>query len=199
MKFNQVLKFGGVAVVVLIVAVTFVGSEENYKEQIEELRLKYQDNLKVIDDSPFKEQEFLGLKYYEPNSDYVVDAERVGLEDGEILTLATSSGSTQKYVKMALLVFEIQDVKDTLTLLQNIADPSDLFLPFTDETSGGETYGAGRYLPIEPMSGAEIELDFNRAFNPYCAYSDKYSCPMPPRENHIKVAVTAGEKNYHLD
>lgn len=199
MKFNRVLKFGGIAVVVLIVAVTFVGSEGNYKEQIEELRLKYQDNLKVIDDSPFKEQEFLGLKYYEPNSDYVVDAERVGLKDGEIITLATSSGATQKYIKIALLVFEIQDVTDTLTLLQNIADPSDLFLPFTDETSGGETYGAGRYLPIEPMSGAEIELDFNRAFNPYCAYSDKYSCPMPPRENHIKVAIAAGEKNYHLD
>ena len=199
MKFNQVLKFGGIAVVVLIVAVTFVGSEGNYKEQIEELRLKYQDNLKVIDDSPFKEQEFLGLKYYEPNSDYVVDAERVGLEGGEIITLATSSGATQKYIKIALLVFEIQDVTDTLTLLQNIADPSDLFLPFTDETSGEETYGAGRYLPIEPMSGAEIELDFNRAFNPYCAYSDKYSCPMPPRENHIKVAIAAGEKNYHLD
>ena len=199
MKFNQILKFGGIAVVVLIVGITFVGSEGNYKEQIEILRLKYQDNLKVIDDSPFKDQEFLGLKYYEPNTDYVVDAERIGLEDEEIVTLSTSSGSTQKYVKLALLVFEIKEVKDTLTLLQNIADPSDLFLPFTDETSGEDTYGAGRYLPIEPMSGAEIELDFNRAFNPYCAYSDKYSCPMPPRENHINVAIAAGEKNYHLD
>lgn len=199
MQFNQVLKIGGGVFVIGIIMFTLLGSDDNYREQIDLLRLKYEDNLKVMDDSPFKDQEFLGLKYYPSNTDYVVDAERIPLTEGEIVTLGTSSGEMKKYVKLALLMFEVNDVKDTLTLLQNLEDPSDLFLPFIDGTSGVETYGAGRYLPIEPVSGDDLELDFNRAFNPYCAYSDKYSCPMPPKENRINTRIEAGEKNYHQD
>lgn len=196
---GKVFKIGGVGIVLAIIVFTIFGSESNYIEQITKLRHRYEENLKVIDESPFKGKDFEGLKYYEPNSDYRVDAKRVLLTGEEFVTLATSTGTTRKYVKQALLIFELNGVTDTLTLLQNLEDPSDLFLPFTDETSGGDTYGAGRYLPLEPVSKEEIELDFNRAFNPYCAYSAEYSCPMPPRENHINTKVEAGEKNYHQD
>jgi uncharacterized protein (DUF1684 family) len=73
-----------------------------------------------------------------------------------------------------------------------------LFLAFADATSANETYGAGRYLDVKKIPGASsIILDFNQSYNPYCAYSEKYSCPFPPRENVLKIAVRAGEKKYH--
>ena len=72
-----------------------------------------------------------------------------------------------------------------------------LFLAFADVTSARETYGAGRYLDIKKIPGAtSIELDFNKAYNPYCAYNENYTCPLPPKENFLKVAILAGEKNY---
>ena len=73
-------------------------------------------------------------------------------------------------------------------------EQEDLFLPFRDATSGNETYGAGRYLEPEELSTGEIVVDFNLAYNPFCAYSENYSCPLPPFENHLKVPIRAGEK-----
>jgi uncharacterized protein (DUF1684 family) len=73
-----------------------------------------------------------------------------------------------------------------------------LFLAFADATSANETYGAGRYLDLKKVPGAtSVTLDFNKAYNPYCAYSDKFSCPFPPKENVLKVAVKAGEKSFY--
>jgi len=71
-----------------------------------------------------------------------------------------------------------------------------LFIPFSDETSGSETYKAGRYLDLEEQGGDDYELDFNLAYNPYCAYNDQYTCPIPPRENKLPIRILAGEKNY---
>ena len=73
----------------------------------------------------------------------------------------------------------------------------ELFLPFRDATSGRETYGAGRYLEPAKLAGGRLLVDFNLAYNPYCAYSEEYSCPLPPFENHLKVAIRAGEKAYN--
>lgn len=179
-----------------IVFFTLSSSDDNYNESIEIFRKQYEENLRVTEDSPFKEVAFEGLNFYAPNSDYRVDARSVALTDKEIISLNTSDGKKRNYIKTTLLIFELNNRVDTLTLLQNLDDPTDYFLPFIDETSGGDTYGAGRYLPVEPSKGANIELDFNRAFNPYCAYNKAYSCPMPPRENYINTKVEAGEKNY---
>jgi uncharacterized protein (DUF1684 family) len=71
-----------------------------------------------------------------------------------------------------------------------------LFIPFRDKTSGSETYSSGRYLDLEESGGDEYELDFNKAYNPYCAYNMSYTCPVPPRENILPVMISAGEKNY---
>ncbi len=179
-----------------IVFFTLSSSNDNYVESIEIFRKQYEENLRVTDDSPFKEVAFEGLNFYAPNPDYRVDAKSVPLTDKEIISLSTSDGKKRNYVKTTLLIFELHNRVDTLTLLQNLDDPTDYFLPFIDETSGEATYGAGRYLPVEPSKGEKIELDFNRAFNPYCAYNEAYSCPMPPKENYINSSVEAGEKNY---
>ena len=73
----------------------------------------------------------------------------------------------------------------------------ELFIPFRDATSGKETYGAGRYVEAEPLGGGRFTLDFNRAYNPYCAYNDAWRCPLPPSENWLAVAIRAGELSFH--
>lgn len=186
----------GVIVVSAIVFFTLSSSDENYTEAIYQFRTKYEENLRVMADSPFIGEDFDGLSFYEPNPDYRVDAKSIPLTEKQIISLNTSDGKKRNYIKTTLLVFELNNQTDTLTLLQNLEDPTDYFLPFVDLTSGEETYGAGRYLPVEPSKGASIELDFNRAFNPYCAYNEVYSCPVPPQENFINVRIEAGEKNY---
>ena len=82
--------------------------------------------------------------------------------------------------------------------LQIYQDPEDgyFFLPFVDSTAPEETYGAGRYLEIEPAAGGQFLIDFNTAYNPYCAYNGNWACPLPPRENYLKIRIEAGEKNF---
>lgn len=74
-----------------------------------------------------------------------------------------------------------------------------LFIPFRDQTSGQETYGSGRYIDLAENTSGIYTLDFNRAYNPYCAYNDTYSCPLPPAENTLAVPIRAGEKKYHIE
>jgi uncharacterized protein (DUF1684 family) len=107
----------------------------------------------------------------------------------------------KKYLEYAFAEFELNNVVCKLLILE-IADNSEyrgtLFLPFADETSAKETYGAGRYLELKKTPGAtSVTLDFNAAYNPYCAYADNFSCPFPPKQNFLKTAVRAGEKKYH--
>jgi uncharacterized protein (DUF1684 family) len=117
-----------------------------------------------------------------------------------MVVLPTSDGIEKKYLEYAFAEFELDNVLSKLLILE-IAEgeyKGVLFLAFADETSTKETYGAGRYLELKKTPGASsITLDFNEAYNPYCAYSDKFSCPFPPKENLLKVPVRAGEKKYH--
>lgn len=196
MPLNKLIKIGAFAFAATIIFFTFSGSEENYIEHIEKYRADYQESLQVSDDSPFKDQSFSSLSYFKPNSDYRVDTEIIPLTTNETISLITNKNENHTYIKRSLLVFTINGHTDSLTLLENIKDPSDLFLPFTDETSTHSTYGTGRYLPVAPSKTGTIELDFNMAFNPYCAYNIEYSCPIPPKENHINIEILAGEKNY---
>jgi len=122
--------------------------------------------------------------------------------------MITSTGSAREYVKYGHFSFEVNDEIATLQVYQD-PDGEYFFLPFVDATAPEETYGAGRYLDIEPIGGGEFLIDFNTAYNPYCAYSEPYevnpdavqrwSCPLPPRENHLKVRIEAGEKKYYED
>jgi uncharacterized protein (DUF1684 family) len=78
-----------------------------------------------------------------------------------------------------------------------VEQPEYLFCPFKDKTNGNQTYGSGRFLDFEEKDLENMVLDFNYAYNPYCAYNSNYSCPIPPFENHLDVEVLAGEKNWH--
>lgn len=143
-----------------------------------------------------------GLTYYPPDPAFRVPAQVVLLAQPEVVQMGTSTGDIRPQVRYAELRFRIGDQDVSLF---GFTDPHEhhaheLFVPFRDATSGRDTYGAGRYLEVELEHHAGGEhtatIDFNLAYNPYCAYSPDYSCPLPPAENTLPVAITAGERNY---
>lgn len=149
---------------------------------------------------------FTGLKYFEENPALRLTIPIEPHADQTIVTMQTSTGSVREYMKYGQFSFEIDGAVATLQVYRDL-DGEYFFLPFVDATAPADTYGAGRYLDIEPNADGTFTIDFNYAYNPYCAYNEPYevnpnaiqrwSCPLPPRENHLKVRIEAGEKNYY--
>lgn len=145
---------------------------------------------------------FHGLNYYEPNPQFVLRATLARNANPPPITITTTTGSTRKALKYGAFEFVLRGQKHRLSVYRfidsrDLNEKEYLFVPFTDSTSGRETYGAGRYLDLEEDETGEYILDFNRAYNPYCAYNENYSCPIPPRENRLSAGITAGEKILH--
>ena len=146
---------------------------------------------------------FGGLRYFRPDGTYRVVAQLARAAVLAPLPLALTGGSADAYARWGTATFELAGQPQQLVLLQKQglgASPNELFLPFTDPTNGQQTYGAGRYIdvPLPPAEATEIELDFNQAYSPYCAYNHEYSCPKPPAENRLTVPVAAGEQAFQL-
>jgi hypothetical protein len=173
----------------------------DYVAKLERDRASKDSSFRVGDPlSPEQRKKFTGLVYYSPNPAYKVTAQVRELTDGKVLKMKTSTDRVATYREFAELTFELEGKKMVLVVYadvmpaKNPAYRNHLFLPFYDQTSGRETYGGGRYLDLSKPLGDTVELDFNLAYNPYCAYTDGYSCPLPPRKNKLPVAVLAGEK-----
>jgi len=157
--------------------------------------------------SPFDNQAaidtFEGLHYFATDTTYRVAAKFEKLEDDSIFMMSTSGDIADPYKRFARLSMSVKGHPVQLTayqnqrLLNNDAYKNYLFIPFKDLNSGKSTYGGGRYLDIDIPDADTVIIDFNAAYNPYCAYSTKWSCPIPPEENCLKIAINAGEKNYH--
>ena len=142
---------------------------------------------------PGEEQgSFGGLAYFEPNPDPVFTV-RPELVEPSPVTIQTTTGDSRTYHRVLTAAVVIDDTEVTLALYSTGHDG--LFLPFRDATSGKKTYGAGRYLDIDPNEDGTITIDFNYAYSPFCAYSAQYSCALPPQENWMTVAVEAGERS----
>lgn len=173
-----------------------------YKATIVQGRKGKDDFMKDSAESPFAEEKetFNGLNYFEPNAKYNIIAKLTKIPSGKLVPLSTSTGEEENFLEYAFAEFELEGVKNRLLIFEpENKGSTSLFLTFKDKTSAKETYGAGRYLEVSKIDGAtSIELDFNKAFNPYCAYNDSFSCPFPPKENYLNVAIEAGEKKYHL-
>ena len=139
--------------------------------------------------------DFPGLRYFpeEPALRLTVPLERA--EAPEEVEMQTSTGDVATYNTLGRVNFEVDGQPVTLTIYES--EEGDLFLPFRDATSGHETYGAGRYLEPHRHDNDHLLLDFNLAYNPYCAYSPEWSCPVPPRENWLVAPIRAGELVYH--
>ncbi len=143
---------------------------------------------------PSLRDDFPGLTYYEPDPAAVFTLPVDGDVERGPITIQTSDGLTRTYQRAGRVHFDIGGVPAALTLYSS--NHPGYFVPFRDATSGNETYGGGRYLDVTPNADGTVTIDFNLAYNPFCAYSTMYSCPIPPPENWLDVAIAAGEKAY---
>lgn len=151
--------------------------------------------------SPLEEEDretFKSLSWFPVDTNYFVWAQLELTPDTEPFEMPTTTDRKPRYRQYGLLHFELQDSSFQVPVYQNlriIAMPGykdHLFFPFTDLSNAFGTYGGGRYLDLRIPSGDSVLLDFNRAYNPYCAYNGRYSCPIPPRENHLNIEIWAG-------
>lgn len=172
------------------------------KEAQYQLNLEYADKEK----SPLTDKDFdtfRSLDFFPIDLKYIVKASFVKNEFPVPFEMATTTDRKPTYQKYGTLFFELDGVKcelpvyQSLSLLENEEYKNYLFVPFTDLTNNKETYGGGRYVDLELPLDPEVTIDFNRAYNPYCAYNHKYSCVIPPKENDLKVAIKAGVKAFH--
>jgi uncharacterized protein (DUF1684 family) len=148
-------------------------------------------------DSPLTHEQrakFTGLPYFDPDPALHFEATLERPVTTEYEDIQTSDGQIQHLARAGTLTFRIGDREIGLT---SYDQGDELFIPFRDATSGGETYGSGRYIEAHRLHGDTYDLDFNTAYNPYCAYNEDWSCPLPPRENWLDVPIRAGEKTFH--
>lgn len=174
------------------------GNDEAYTKEIEEFWNDRVDFFKSSEASPFiqKKEEFPGVSYFDPNSDFKVQGKLTRRSKRETLKLGNSDGTTTTYLKYAIVDFKIKGQPCQLLILKALGFGNQYLLAFGDATSGESTYGGGRYLDVAVGKSDLLELDFNKAYSPYCAYFDDFTCPLPPIENLLDVAIEAGEKNY---
>jgi uncharacterized protein (DUF1684 family) len=165
----------------------------------EELNIQYADSVH----SPMLREDrlkFKGHDFYTLDLNYCVVAELIKTPEEKVFKMMTSGVKRPEYVKYGEMHFKLNGKKHKLSVYQNVdlvkkeEYKDDLFLPFKDLTSGNETYGGGRFMDLKIPSGSKIIIDFNRAYNPYCAYNHKYSCPVPPPENLLETEINAGIK-----
>lgn len=146
--------------------------------------------------------EFRGLDYYPPDRDHRFEVELDEHEDKERVRMAYTKGEEQEFLRWGEFRFRVGGEECVLQAYKGDPQEERLFIPFRDATSGRETYGAGRYLDLDAARNRTADgkwiLDFNRAYNPWCVYSEEYTCPFVPRENWLAVPIRAGEENYAL-
>ncbi len=188
----------------LLLLISMNSFAQSYAEQIAKHREAYKQDFIKDERSPLKKSDQQNLHFYEADSAYKVLADVEILKNEKVFKMPTFNGSSSDYYKYAHVNFVLNDQKIQMTLYRSVALSTNpvykdhLFLPFTDETNNKETYGGGRYIDLDAKDiiNNHIEIDFNKAYNPYCAYSDGYRCPVPPEENDLPLALKAGEKLY---
>ncbi|WP_210466654.1 DUF1684 domain-containing protein [Rufibacter roseolus] len=181
----------------------------DYRAEIARHRAHEDSVFKFDEHSPLKAEAktiFKGLEYFPVNEVYRVKAKFVRNTQETVFIMPTTGTRTPEYMKYGELHFKLQGQPLKLSVYQNQELKKQpkymayLFIPFTDATTGQETYATGRYLDFTiPMGADSVWLDFNKAYNPYCAYGDGYSCPIPPKENKLPVRIEAGVKNYEKE
>jgi len=205
MKRKNIIVFLLSVIVIITLFYSFQDSQDDgaYIAEIEKERQEKDRFMRTSAESPFANdrESYNGLSYYPPDIKYRIIANLEPIRQKKPVILTTNDGKEQRYIEYAWATFKLDGVENRLLILE-IADMGPfrgkLFLAFGDETSAKETYGAGRYLDVTKTPGANtIKLDFNLAYNPYCAYNDSFTCPLPPRENILTIPIKAGEKSYH--
>ncbi|MDB2633246.1 DUF1684 domain-containing protein [Flavobacteriaceae bacterium] len=175
-------------------------------------KTEYQQKLNAVfkdaSKSPLKNKDlkrFKGLDFFPVDSSYIIIASIEKTSDTPFLGMATNTEEKSYYRKFGILTFTLKEKEMQLTLYESLEESENpvfedyLFLPFTDETSGSDSYGGGRYMDVfksKINTNGTLELNFNNTYNPYCAYNDDYSCPLTPRDNHLSMEILAGVKDF---
>jgi len=188
----------------LLLLTAFTCVAQDHKAQIAAFREKYKSDFLEEKNSPLKKDDLQYLRFYDADSTYRVMAKVEKTPSPNAFMMPMFIGAAREYLPYAKLRFILKGKSLELTVyrstaLMTLPEYKDyLFLPFTDETNGNETYGGGRYIDLREAEFKEntLVLDFNKAYNPYCAFSAAYSCPKPPDENKLAIAVKAGEKMF---
>lgn len=183
---------------------TYSQGGNSYQDSILQFRQHYKNEFLTDERSPLKEADTSYLRFYEPDARYRVHAKITLTPNAKTFDMPTASGKTKKYKQYGIATFSINDTLVKLQVLQSQklimeAQYKDyLFIPFQDFTNYTETYGGGRYidLSITDIKDGWIEIDFNKCYNPWCAFGTGYSCPIPPAYNKLPIAIKAGEMNF---
>ena len=173
-------------------------SDGDYVSRIQVERAAKDDAFRKQPDEPVpasKVSEFIPLTYFPPDPEYVVPASLNPAKERIVIEMLTSQGKARKHQRVGVLEFTLKGQPLTLgAFVEAGAGLDRLFVPFSDMTSGTETYPAGRYLELDRTSSGVYTIDFNKAYNPYCYYNPSYDCPYPPRESRLPVPIRAGER-----
>jgi uncharacterized protein (DUF1684 family) len=176
-------------------------AQSQYEIEIKKWQQELNESYADPEESPLEKKElkkFKSLDFFPIEENYQVVAAFMRTPNEIPFNMPTSTERLPIYVKYGIAIFTLNGKEIELAVFQNDAltlkeEYKDyLFLPFTDETNGLASYGGGRYLDIRIPEGDTLIIDFNKAYNPYCAYSGRYSCPIPPRENDIALEIKAG-------
>lgn len=171
--------------------------QREYVSELVKFRTK-KDLFMASEQGPLTEAQrdhFKGLAYFNPNFDLIFETSLQTFAIVDTLELITSKETTQPYLRIGKLPFEFDGKHYELTLYRAVHGEY-LFLPYMDATNGAETYGGGRYMDVEKLPNGAYKMDFNLAYNPYCAYNPSWICPIPPAENRLPFAVKAGERMF---
>jgi uncharacterized protein (DUF1684 family) len=171
--------------------------ERDYATKIAAARAaKDADFLRSDDPIPkTRHAEFLPLAYFPIDPDYNVPGTLTAIDDKTIYEMPTSTGANRKMRRVGMLEFTLKGQGLKLVAFNELGtDPGALFVAFSDLTSGAETYAAGRFMDLARNTTGIYEVDFNRAYIPYCYYNPTYECPLPPPQNRLKIPIRAGER-----
>ncbi len=183
----------------------YADNSVEHQTKVTEWRKQKDEDYKVKEKTMLTEElmkDFEALKYYDIDYSYRISGTLKRFNDGRTFSINTTGGDVHEYLIYAQVTFKLNGKSLALDVYQGQGAAKSgkkkgaLFIPFTDLTSGDATYGGGRYLVLDVPENDILILDFNMAYNPYCLYNPDHSCPIPPRENDLKVRVEAGELMY---
>jgi uncharacterized protein len=166
---------------------------------LDEFRREKDAYFRLSPDSPLtadQKRSFKGLRYFAENPALALELPLEPFADAEVVRMQTTTGDVQTYQRYGRIRFEVNGQAASLTVYRN---EYGYFLPFADSQAGRATYGAGRYLEPEELPDSQLRVDFNLAYNPYCAYNERWSCPITPAENRLSVPIEAGEQVFHTE
>ena len=176
----------------------------SYDKEMNKFRSAYKQDFLKEERSPLKRNDLKFLDFYPVDTNFRVNASFKLYINADTVNFNTSSGRIKQFQPYAIIYFNVSSIPCSLQVYRSLQLAEDskyanyLFLPFTDMTSGNETYGGGRYIDLDKRNFLDdkIILDFNKAYNPWCAFGEGFNCPVPPKENELEVEIPAGEKKF---